>query len=85
MAWRFRVTPLKMRLLRRRIDLARCGAWSVVTSGPPRGRGAVMATQITPQVIKLENLSVSTSARALQWSVMQAAEDIGAIPLRGGV
>ena len=53
-----------MRLLRRRIDLARCGAWLVVTSGPPRERGAAMATQITPQVIKLKNMSVSTSTSA---------------------
>ena len=56
-------TPLW--LLRRRIGLARCGAWSVVTSsGPPRGRGAAMATQITPPLIKLVNLPGASSARA---------------------
>ena len=53
-----------MWLLRSRVELARRGAWSVVTHGPPHGPGAGMATQITPQAIKLENLSVSSSARA---------------------
>ena len=48
-------------------DLARCGAWLAVTRGPLRGHGAVGATQTAPQVIKLEDLSVSPSARA-KWS-----------------
>ena len=51
--------------LRSRVELARRGAWPAVTRGPPRGRGAARATQISPQLIKLKNISVSSSARAI--------------------
>ena len=66
----FRVTPLEMWPLRGRIDLARHGAWSAVTRDTPGGLGAGMATGITPQIIKLKNLSPSSSSGlcASRWS-----------------
>ena len=57
---------LEMWPLRGRIDLARHGAWSAVTRDTFGGLGAGMATGITPQIIKLKNLSPSSSARAFQ-------------------
>ena len=63
---------VEMWQLRCRMDPARDGAWSAATRDTPSGLGAGTETGITPQIIKLKNLSPSSSARAMEVSGARA-------------
>ena len=54
MAWQFRVTSLKMWLLRRRTSLAQRGAWSAaIRRAPRRVLGGAVGTKGRAQLIEV--------------------------------